>query len=113
MKTQEQLTKMTEQELTFELACLVFGEGSVYMANFGKVGVTSEVYYVDFNDWSWIMPLAVENGVSVEKSPMRKEFISRTCEVNMSNGSFRCCINESPQRAIATCLFLKLQELDK
>lgn len=115
MKTQEQLSKMTEQDLTFELACLVFGEDECYKTRCLQVEeVTSgAARYVDISDWSWLMPLAVEHGISVEKSPMRKEFISRTCNVSMSKSQFRCHVDESPQRAIAICLILKLQEIQE
>lgn len=53
-----------------------------------------------------IMPLAFEFGLGVEKSPLRKEWIARTCEVNMSNNQFRCFVDANPLRAIACCLLM-------
>lgn len=109
MKTQEQLQKMTEQQLTFELACLVFGEDNVYMANFCRVGVTvddiaSDAGRVDINDWSWIMLLAVEHGVSLIK-PVSETWTAFMWECNNESS------DDCPQRAIAICLILKLQEI--
>ena len=53
-----------------------------------------------------VMPLAFELGIGIEKSPLRMEWIARTCEVNMSNKQFRCCIDINPLRAIACCLLM-------
>lgn len=109
MKTQEQLQKMTDQELTFELACLVFGDDNVYMANFGKVSVSSDagIGYVSINDWSWIMPLFVKHGSNLRF--MTNSKWSVICE--FEGDSFHTTADDSPQRAIAICLILKLQEL--
>ena len=106
MKTQEQLSKMTEQALTFELACLVFGEDNVYMANFGKVSVSTrfDLGYVSINDWSWIMPLAVEHGASLIK-PTSETWTAFMWDCNNESSA------DSPQRAIAIFLILKLQEI--
>lgn len=108
MKTQEQLQKMTEQALTFELACLVFGDDNVYMANFGKVSVSTnvDVGYVSINDWSWIMPLAIANGVGLVSGLNHfNAFCGDDLEIDVYAGS--------PQRAIAICLILKLQEIQE
>ena len=109
MKTQEQLSKMTEQELTFELACLVFGDDNVYVANFGKVGVSAgmDAGYVSINDWSWLMPLVVENEIDIT----RKSNDRWGCACWIDLEYCYPTIEDTLQRAIAICLILKLQEI--
>jgi len=108
MKAQEQLSKMTEQALTFELACLVFGEDNVYISNFGKVSVSTrfDLGYVSISDWSWIMPLAITSGVGLVSGLHHfNAFCGDDLEIDV--------YADSPQRAIAICLILKLQEIQE
>lgn len=116
MKTQEQLQKMTEQALTFELACLVFGEDEVYAAKHGKVAITidSGAKYFSINYWQWIMPLAVEHDVNYRSYNSVKTglqfYTARFIGESLDIESREC---ETPQRAIAICLILKLQEIQE
>jgi hypothetical protein len=71
-------------------------------------GYAGKVNYC--NDWNDIMPLAVEHGIGMGKSPVRKEWVARSCNHDHSQFMFRCCFDASPQRAIACCLILVLQE---
>ena len=111
MKTQEQLSKMTEQDLTFELACLVFNDCHVYTSKRGKVGVSTDTYtgYVSINDWSWLMPLFVKHGNNLRF--MNNGKWSAICE--LEDDSFHATAEEELQRAIAICLILKLQEIQE
>ena len=109
MKTQEQLSKMTEQDLTFELACLVFGEDECYKTRCLQVAeVTSgAARYVDIADWSWLMPLFVKHGNNLRF--MNNGKWSAICE--LEDDSFHATAEEDLQRTIAICLILKLQEI--
>lgn len=109
MKTQEQLQKMTEQQLAFELACLVFGEDECFMSSCLQVAecTSGAVRYVDISDWSWLMPLFVKHGTSLRF--MRNGKWSAICE--LEDDYFHATSEEGLQRAIAICLILKLQEI--
>jgi hypothetical protein len=117
MKTQEQLQKMTDQQLTFELARLVYltNEGdAVYAAKCGKVGVSDNdgIRYIDINDWSWLMPLAVEHKIDYTFSVSRMLDSFDVIAKDISRKHIARC-SDSPQRAIAICLILKLQEIQE
>lgn len=111
MKTQEQLQKMTEQELTFELACLVFGEDECFMSSCLQVAecTSGSVRYVDIDDWSWLMPLFVKHGNNLRF--MENGKWSAICE--LEDDSFHATSEEDLQRAIAICLIMKLQEIQE
>ena len=114
MKTQEQLSKMTDQQLTFELACLVFGEDEVYAAKHGKVAITidSGAKYFSINYWQWIMPLAVEHKIDYTFSVSRMLDSFDVVAKDISRKHIARC-SGSPQRAITICLILKLQEIQE
>lgn len=108
MKTQEQLSKMTDQELTFELACLVFGAEDVVKLK-KAIFIMSDMRKVDINDWSWIMLLVVEHKVNLNLLPSSEKYAAfDACD---TVGCY--AIDDSPQRAIAICLIMKLQEIQE
>ncbi len=115
MKTQEQLGKMTEQDITFELACLIFGEDECYKTQCLQVAeVTSgAARYVDISDWSWLMPLAIKNDVTYNITYCLagggQVFTAMSMDMEGTHSDY--C--ETPQRAIAICLILKLQEIQE
>lgn len=111
MKTLEELQKMNDQQLTFELACLVFGEDECYMSRCLQVAecTSGSAKYVDLSDWSWIMPLAVEHDVNLSLLPLTKKYTAFDAYDKADCYS----IDESLQRAIAQCLVLKLQGEEK
>lgn len=114
MKTQEQLSKMTEQALTFELACLVFGDDSVFFKLKNEVFTMHDMRKVDINDWSWLMPLALEHEISVIKDYDAEQYYACSAFDDVDcDFAYREleCFDSVPQRAIAICLILKLQEI--
>lgn len=105
MKTQEQLSKMTDQELTFELSCLV-NEDDFIWHDVDGVFISDDACTncVSINDWSWIMPLAIGNGVGLVYG---LDHFNAFCGDNLEIDVYAA----TPQRAIAICLILKLQEI--
>jgi hypothetical protein len=113
MKTQEQLSKMTDQELTFELACLVFGEDEVYAAKHGKVAITidSGAKYFSINYWQWLMPLAIKHDVTYNIAYCLAGSGQVFTAISIDKEETHSDYCETLQRAIAICLILKLQEI--
>lgn len=103
MKTQEQLSKMTDQELTLELACLVHADDFIVHGVYGTfISTDTSVSCVSIEHWSWIMPFAIEHSIG---------FI---CVGHMFNcfttsGRLIDVFDGTPQRAVTICLILKLQ----
>ena len=110
MKTQEQLSKITDGWLTFDLACLIFGVEDVVQLK-KAVFVMSEMRKVDINDWSWIMPLAIKNDVTYNITYCLAGGGQVFTAISMDMEGTHSDYCETPQRAIAICLILKLQEI--
>lgn len=114
--TTQQLQAMTDHEINCALAVKLNADhytatGLLFTAKkHDGDNVVSVSGVTDYcNNPNDIMPLAFERGIGIEKNPLRIEWISRTCEVNMSNKQFRCFIDKNPLRAIA-CLILMMDE---
>ena len=112
--TKDDLAKMSDFELTCALAKMQGFETSNF--NFEDVAVISKgakTTTFDYRDWSDIMPLAIEHGVCLT-SPIASH--KNKWQASQTDGGGKWSAddfyfsNESPQRAIACCLILVLQE---
>ena len=102
----DELSKLLCASLGFNVQNFVF-EGAVTIEQVGKVST------FDMMDWNDIMPLAVEHKISLlegdELWGAYQNFgIYEDINYRISHGHF--CGDKSPQRAIACCLILVLQE---
>jgi hypothetical protein len=113
--TKDDLAKMSGFEINKEL-CILRGlvvaheQYTHYSDRDENVVLLEGGDSFDFNNWNDIMPLAVEHGVEYANAG-GENYVAATSIYNyfeMGEGIFFECTN--PQRAIACCLILVLQE---
>ena len=95
----DELSKLLCASLGFNVQNFVF-EGVVTIERVGKIST------FDMMDWNDIMPLAVEHEISLMKYNDQNGWMAIRSAPPVAIYS----INQSPQRAIACCLILVLQE---
>ena len=96
----DEISKLLCASLGFNVQNFVF-EGVVTVERMGKVST------FDMMDWSDIMPLAVEHNVAL--APHSDSWEAFTLQKNWQVVDMQY-MDKSPQRAIACCLILVLQE---
>lgn len=116
--TKEQLQGMSDLEVNRALAMVMDKYAGVvgeWMPNGVKVNDDSGFFYSECdycNNWNDVMPLAVEHRISLCPAEDRDD-----CEWYgdkiFSDNIESCWSDVSPQRAIACCLILVLQEGSK
>jgi hypothetical protein len=111
--TKDDLANMSDFEINTALldAASIKWQVSAVDDEVAMINSCSDVF--DFNDWALIMPLAVENGVCLT-SPIASH--QNKWQASQTDGGGKLSVDdcyfsdESPQRAIACCLILVLQE---
>jgi hypothetical protein len=106
--TKDDLAKMSDFEINTALldAAKIKWQVSAVDDEVVMTNSCSDVF--DFNDWALIMPLAVEHDVTYLKDDEAAYH-----QAHRLNGCFEFNLmveDKSPQRAIACCLILVLQE---
>ena len=107
--TKDDLEKMSDFEVNKSIAIALGGYGGAvgdWLPNGVKLKKDSFFYTeFDFNDWCSIMPLAVENNLTLQN------VVGRGGNYWMAGpNTYHHYCDKSPQRAIACCLILVLQE---
>lgn len=116
--TKEQLQGVSDFEVNKALGHLVYKNSYIERSVHGgsEISIINKDFalvMVDYcNNWNDVMPLAVEYGISLCPSEDKKDcewYADKIFSRNLES----CWSDKSPQRAIACCLILVLQENKK
>ncbi len=113
--TQEQVSELSEQGLAERLISLIYPDSKILIQS-NEVAGNVRMLELDgqrvvrlpdyCNNWNDLMPLVVEYGVTLYRTSRRDGWLA-VWDCGIGEISIA---NENPQRALAECLFLVLQE---